>query len=177
MKYLVLCLPILFACVTASKGSKSNINLSEKLNVNILMQTNFLHCGGAPPPRGGFPNQFNPLGEQIFYIKSGTTIDHNWQEAIKLSTDENGLDTLQLNAGSYILVHEDKLLSFDAFREKKRNKSTYFEESSTDCFTLWHNTPDFIFNVSADTNLVITLKQKCFVGSNPCLKYTGPLPN
>jgi hypothetical protein len=167
----------LFACVTASKGNNSSNTSDKAVNVHFIMQTNFTYCGGAPPPRGGFSNEFNPLGEQVFYIKSGSTIDHNWQDALKLTTNENGLDSLQLNPGTYLLVQEDKLLSYEAFREKKRNKSTYFEESENDCFTLWHNTPDYIFEVTTDTNLVITLKQKCFVRFNPCLKYKGPLPN
>jgi hypothetical protein len=176
MKYLVFCLPLLFACATASKGTNT-VTPDEEITVNFLVQTNFIHCGGAPPPRGGFAREFNPLGENVFYLKNGTTIDHNWENALKISTDESGLDTLKLKPGAYILVHEDKLLSFEAFREKKRNKSTYFEESNNDCFTQWHNTPDYMFTVKSDTNMVITLKQKCFVGFNPCLKYTGPLPN
>jgi hypothetical protein len=40
----------------------------------------------------------------------------------------------------------------------------------------WKSTADFTFEVNDETNVSITLSEKCFVGLNPCMEYIGPKP-
>jgi hypothetical protein len=42
--------------------------------------------------------------------------------------------------------------------------------------TAWKNTADFTMEVKENSEVKIELKEKCFVGLNPCMEYIGPKP-
>jgi hypothetical protein len=42
---------------------------------------------------------------------------------------------------------------------------------------IWKSTPDFTMEIKENKAVKIELKEKCFVGLNPCMEYIGPKPN
>jgi hypothetical protein len=178
MKYISLLSVVLFLLACTSIQDVNNPNPSGDKDVVLLIQSNRLHCGGAAPPRDGWPaGEMELHAEETFYLKKGLTNDHVWTNAIKVTTDMNGLDTLKLAVGDYMVFREDKILDFAGFRSKNKTADENYKETSQECFKYWHNAADYVISVKSDTTITINLKHKCFTGYNPCIEYTGPLPN
>ncbi len=150
--------------------------LSGKCKKYILSGQVILHkpyCGGAYPS----PEMANGYDYPYKNQKFGIVTDSVTRNIIAtFTTDENGNFQVKLDKGHYFIFHLSKLVSFDRFYKEKSKPLKDAQPTDINCFRHWYNTPEAEITITADTSIIITMYEKCFVGLNPCMLYTGPLP-
>jgi hypothetical protein len=97
----------------------------------------------------------------------------------RIVLDEKGIWDGTLAQGEYILKRADKELTLSELKVKFSIDDTlnykYIGDKKLD---QWTKETDFVFSVVASDTLRkgFVLKEKCFVGLNPCFEYIGPKP-
>jgi hypothetical protein len=134
------------------------------------------YCGGAKPTYEASLGSTSPYANAMFYIKTSMNNDKKSATIAKIITDENGSFKVKLKAGSYVLIHEYKTLSLSEFTAKYNKPVNFQEFVGEKEAKMEYEKADVEFVVSENNFLEIIYKSKCFVGLNPLLKYTGPLP-
>jgi hypothetical protein len=133
------------------------------------------YCGGAKPSPDVAAGYYEPLSNQSFKIFSGAEYSVDLQEVSEFSFDQDGNVSLNLKPGNYVFMQSDKILPLDDFMLKYGVAPTdQFVVQDAGCFNEWKNTVDLYLNVENDTLIEFRQKAKCWVGTNPCLKYIGP---
>lgn len=144
--------------------------------VAVYVETWKPYCGGA-----------KPTPEMAMGTKTPFS---NEKVAIYLESDEKSFDFLQmiqldsagkwngkLKSGNYKIYRADKLLSIEEIQQKFRKPDNeMYAFVGIQFLESWKQTADFSFEVIDETNVSITLSEKCFVGLNPCMEYIGPKP-
>jgi hypothetical protein len=133
------------------------------------------YCGGAKPNPDVAKGYYESMKFEEFDLFKGTSYKHGNKSILNVKLDEGGNITLNLEPGDYYLLHSDKLLSTQDFMNKnKPANDVHYVVKDTKCFEDWMKTPDLVFSVHADTIIELRGKAKCWVGTNPCIEYTGP---
>ena len=145
--------------------------------IQLRVQAFKPYCGGAKP---------TPLqAEGTLYSAAGMTLElfgvdqGDNKKVERIILDDNGLWKGTLKKGQYILKQADKGLSLTALKVKYHLNDTlnykYIGDKKLD---QWTKETDFVFRVVASDTLRkdFVLKEKCFVGLNPCFEYIGPKP-
>jgi hypothetical protein len=145
--------------------------------IQIQVQVFKPYCGGAKPT----PIQ----AEGILYAAAGMSLDlfcvdkKGSRKVKRIALDDKGIWDGTLAQGEYILKQADKGLSLTALKVKYHLNDTlnnkYIGDKKLD---QWTKETDFNLNVVASDTLRkdFVLKEKCFVGLNPCFEYIGPKP-
>lgn len=133
------------------------------------------YCGGARPSPDVAAGYYEAMKYEKFKLVKGTEFKEGAETFQEVNLDESGNVTLTLEPGNYMLVRADKFLPLDEFI----SKNGPFEEENyklkdNACFLSWKNSVDLNFTVVNDTTIEMRQKAKCWVGTNPCLEYTGP---
>jgi hypothetical protein len=131
------------------------------------------YCGGA------YPTDEITNGYDYKYCnqKFGIVTDSIDRKPVAtFTTDDEGCFKVSLTKGHYYIYSASKLVSFEYFFKQNSQKTYNTKPRDKNCFKKWYNTPEFELTITQDTNITITLYEKCFVGLNPCLQYTGPYP-
>jgi hypothetical protein len=85
-------------------------------------------------------------------------------------------EPMKFEKGEYMLLRADKFLALDDFiKENGAKEKVNYQLKDNLCFSEWKNTVDKYFTVEKDASIEIRQKAKCWVGTNPCLIYIGPL--
>lgn len=134
------------------------------------------YCGGAEPSEEQAKGGLKPLINSTYYLKKSKTNDPNVIAEQVFTTDESGDFSIKLEPGLYAVLHPDKLMNFGEFKLKNKARTNYYTDRDNDCFQRWYNSPDFLIQVNTDTTVVLNVKSRCYTGSNPCVKYDGPMP-
>jgi hypothetical protein len=95
---------------------------------------------------------------------------------VRVTTDDNGVFSIDLEDGKYSIISEDKALTLDEFIKKRKIEGQYYQYSDDACFETWRNTPEITIELTHPTEEVVTISHRCYTGDNPCMKYTGPYP-
>jgi len=83
--------------------------------------------------------------------------------------------TLELEKGEYMLIKSNKYLPLDEYiKENGPLEEENFKIKGDDCFKIWKNTVDMYFKIEGDTIIELRQKSRCWIGTNPCIEYTGP---
>ena len=162
---------------TATDDNKGVVMIKEPMDLTFEFLDMLPHCGGAAPREGvNYPIKSPIRGGdwEVFKVMKdgnrGQLIGH------LLSNDE-GKASYRLQPGHYQLWWKSKTMKFEDFMKTESpdlgNMKAYKDEA---CFREWYKTPDYDFNVVEDSNYVVAYKNRCFVGRNPCMIYTGPPP-
>ncbi len=160
------------ACGVVSKEANMGDNLKK---VAIHATVHKPYCGGAKPSPDVAAGYYESMKFEKFKLFKGENFSSGMQELQDVDLDEGGNITLMLAPGSYFLMRADKLLTLDEFISMNGPfEEKNFEMMDKSCFQNWKNTPDLVFKVVNDTLIEHRVKGKCWVGTNPCLKYTGP---
>lgn len=135
------------------------------------------YCGGAKP---------TPLqAEGTLYAAAGMKLDlysvdkNNTEKVEQISLDDNGLWRGTLRQGQYTIKQADKSLSLTTLKVKcQLNDTLNYKYIGDKKLDQWTKETDFSFNIVASDTLRkdFVLKEKCFVGLNPCFEYIGPRP-
>jgi hypothetical protein len=134
------------------------------------------YCGGAKPTYEASLGTTVPYANAMFYVKTVMNNDIKKATVAKIITDASGEFKVKLKPGTYILIHEYKTLSLSEFTNKY-NKPVHFQEFVGEKEAkMEFERPDAEFTLNENNSIEITYNSKCFVGLNPLLKYTGPLP-
>lgn len=170
MKYLLIAIT---GCLVAC-GIKQKAAPAELVPVEVTIVKHQPYCGGAAPTPEMEKGTFTPIENQVFIFKKG--LSNNQSEPIfkEIKTNENGMFSLQVPVGDYVLLHPSKMQSFDQFKSIHQPKSTYVEYLGDDCLQRVYDAPDFILRIQKDTVIQLIQKSSCYTGTTPCVRYTGP---
>lgn len=160
-----LCTLILFFSSCAGNHSAGG----KKFQVSGSISVEVPDCSGS----GSVGKKAMP--NAVYYIKKSSFNDPAVIADEMLKCNENGEFKLKLSAGTYTIVHADKLLSFAEFKLKHSSKSTYYQNLDQDCFLNWYKSPDFLLTVTGNMEVSWTVKSRCYTEQNPCIRYTGPV--
>lgn len=133
------------------------------------------YCGGAKPTDEVAAGYYESMKSEKFNIVQGTEYKQGMKIYQEFTFDESGNIDLLLEKGDYMIIRADKFLPLEEFMSMNgpyEEKNYRVKES--DCFKKWQNTVDLHFKVVNDTVIEMRQKAKCWVGTNPCLEYTGP---
>jgi hypothetical protein len=145
--------------------------------VSVFMEVYKPYCGGAKPTpeiAKGIRTPFSNEKVAIFKM-SDDLKSFEMEKWIQL--DSLGNWTGKLKQGTYIVFRSDKMLTIEEIEKKFRKPDTeMYAFVGIKQLETWKATADFTFEVKDETNISITLSEKCFVGLNPCMEYIGPKP-
>lgn len=145
--------------------------------VSVFMEVYKPYCGGAKPTpeiAKGIRTPFSNEKVAIFKM-SDDLKSFDFEKWIQL--DSLGNWTGKLKQGTYIVFRSDKMLSIEEIKQKfQKPDSELYAFVGIKQLETWKATADFSFEVKDETNVSITLSEKCFVGLNPCMEYIGPKP-
>jgi hypothetical protein len=146
--------------------------------VAISVETWKPYCGGAKPTPEMAQGTRTPFSNQRIAVTRKNTSDINNPEIVKwITLDSLGKWTGKLNPGIYDLFREDKTRSLEEIQQKYRKlDNEMYAFVGLETLTSWKATPDFSMEVKENSEVKIELKEKCFVGLNPCMEYIGPKP-
>jgi hypothetical protein len=135
------------------------------------------YCGGAKPTpeiAKGIRTPFS--NEKVAFFKMSNNLkSFDFEKWIQL--DSLGNWNGKLKQGTYIVFRSDKMLTIEEIEKKFRKPDTeMYAFVGIKQLESWKATADFTFEVKDETNVSITLSEKCFVGLNPCMEYIGPKP-
>lgn len=166
--YLLFISSLLFSCRNTKMINEKNYMVSGKVT------TTNLYCGGAAPTKEMLERLKKPIPylNKIFYVKN---ISDNYSEEkiiLNFQSDSLGNFRFQLQPGSYAIFLEEQI--------NKPKMSDYKNlELNQSCYQEWQNKPYKTLEIkeSNTENLSFRINRKCFIPmDNPCLSYTGPLP-
>lgn len=173
MKFLLLVLlPLIFStsCSMLQNGNDKNLK-----TVSLHATVHKPYCGGAKPNPDIAAGYYESMKYEKFKILEGSTFIEGAPIYKEIELDESGNAIIQLKVGDYIFMRSDKFLPLDEFMSKNGPfEEVNYEIKGSECFQTWKNTVDLHLKVEADTIVELRQKAKCWVGTNPCLEYTGP---
>ena len=145
--------------------------------VSVFMGVYKPYCGGAKPTpeiAKGIRTPFS--NEKVAFFKMSNDLkSFDFEKWIQL--DSLGNWNGKLKQGTYIVFRSDKMLTIEEIEKKFRKPDTeMYAFVGIKQLESWKATADFTFEVKDETNVSITLSEKCFVGLNPCMEYIGPKP-
>ncbi|MFY7669274.1 MAG: hypothetical protein ACOVQG_11040 [Crocinitomicaceae bacterium] len=145
--------------------------------VSVFMEVYKPYCGGAKPTpeiAKGIRTPFS--NEKVAFFKMSNDLkSFDFEKWIQL--DSLGNWNGKLKQGTYIVFRSDKMLTIEEIEKKFRKPdSELYAFVGIKQLETWKATADFTFEVKDETNVSITLSEKCFVGLNPCMEYIGPKP-
>ncbi len=148
----------------------------DSLNKNFEIKIIHYHpyCGGITPSPKQLKNRYSPEINDFALINISTL------DTIYFRTNTNGIATLNLSPGQYIIKEKYKIIPFKDFYKKYFRKSDNFAKTQgIQCYKKWWQSNLTKFEITKDTRLLkleVTISERCFTGKNPCLKFIGPPP-
>ena len=145
--------------------------------VSVFMEVYKPYCGGAKPTpeiAKGIRTPFS--NEKVAVFKMSDDLK-SFEMEKWIQLDSLGNWNGKLKQGTYIVFRSDKMLTIEEIEKKFRKPdSELYAFVGIKQLETWKATADFSFEVKDETNVSITLSEKCFVGLNPCMEYIGPKP-
>jgi hypothetical protein len=142
------------------------------------METWKPYCGGAKPTPEMAKGTRTPLSNEkvAIYKLNDELKSFVFEKWIQL--DSAGKWNGQLQQGSYEIYRADKVLSIEEIEKKyRKSDNSMYAFVGVEKIKIWKSTPDFTMEIKENKAVKIELKEKCFVGLNPCMEYIGPKPN
>lgn len=145
--------------------------------VSVFMEVYKPYCGGAKPTPEMAKGTRTPFSnEKVAVFKMSDDLK-SFEIEKWIQLDSLGNWSGKLKLGNYIVFRSDKMLSIEEIQQKfKKPDSELYAFVGIKQLETWKATADFTFEVKEETNVSITLSEKCFVGLNPCMEYIGPKP-
>lgn len=172
MKVGSLLLVLLFASCAIFKGDKKkNLTIRGKIEVHKP------YCGGAKPTPEMEKGFLEAYANAKFYVKTSMNNEKNKETILTFTTTESGTYNIKLKKGTYLIIPEDKTMSFEDYKNKYSQPSDKFLQYIGDeAARKIYETADFTLTVEKEGEHNFIHKTKCFAGMNPLVKYVGPSP-
>jgi hypothetical protein len=170
------CAGIQWSCASTQRFAKKEVL------VEFRLMKKGGYCGGARPSDQMLLDieKNSPLASTQFYIKAGHTNDPSAPAIYSSITDEEGLAFVNLKAGDYLLVFDEKQdwSQYMRWKEEFATAKPPYGAMDTLCLRNWIQTPEAVFQVHADSSHVVEIVRtdKCFWNNIPCLEYLGSIP-
>lgn len=172
MKHFILCVIALTAFLFAgAQKSKQPVKL---YTITGTVEKHSPYCGGDEPAEGAPGISVAGWAGVKLYVRKGTVNSAKKPVILEFVTDEKGSFSLQLPAGNYCIIQEEKVkpLNLNYYRNLEQ-----MEITSEDCLKQWWKKCHTTLHVGEKdiTGFTIIVKGSCY-STNPCLNYTGPPP-
>lgn len=169
MKFLFVLTLILFSSCIIFKNKKEIVVVKGKIEIHKP------YCGGKFPTKEESKGFLEPYSNATFYVKKKMNNDPKLETVLTFKTDENGNYEFKIKKGSYIVIHEDKTLSFEDYVKKYNQKTNQFLEYIGDIPAKEvYQQADFSIDIQESKEFNYAYKTRCFVGLNPIMEYIGP---
>lgn len=146
--------------------------------ISVYVEVHKPYCGGAKPTPEIAKGTRTPFSNQkvaIFKSASNKTTPPVFVKFIEL--DSLGKWIGKLKPGSYDFFRAEKTRSISEIEKKHRKPDNeMYAFVGGEKLKIWKETPDFKIEIKENSDLTITLSERCFVGLNPCMEYIGPKP-
>lgn len=130
---------------------------------------------GKPSDPEAVKGSSDPFPGATFYVKSQMNNDKRKETVLKFTTDDRGNYEFKIKKGTYIVIHEDKTLPFEAYVKKQGTSTDKFLRYIGDEEALKiYQRLDFSIDLQENKEFNYKYKTRCFTGTNHLLKYTGP---
>lgn len=143
--------------------------------VSIFIEVHKPYCGGAKPTPDMAKGSSVPFSNEkvaVYKVRGDLSSFYKW-----IQMDSDGKWNGSLKSGNYKIYRTDKTLSIEEIQKKFRKPdSEMYAFVGEEMVKSWKETPDLTFEVKDQASVSITLREKCFVGLNPCMEYVGPKP-
>ena len=168
---------LLLAC-SNSKEVHSDESQQKKYEVVISATTTQVYCGGARPTEE--LRTPIPASNVFLYLRKGDTNFIQKEIDYQLKTDDSGRAKVNLPAGTYSIVFENKkdVSVYNELLEKYGKETSYQTAIDTSCLTSYFKQPNAILKVKENGENEITVNRKlhCQWTRIPCSHYKGDLP-
>lgn len=157
------------------------ISLSHSQTVELIITQTHAYCGGAEPT----PELLEllrtpaPFEGKTIHLRKGKTNCIHKKIVTTITTDTTGMVTLNLPAGIYSVVDDDKKDKKKYRSLLKRFSTASASRSAIDkpCLNDWLKQPEAIIEVKEGGNrFTINFHHRCDWDAIPCSSYSGPLP-
>lgn len=177
---------LIFTCgvlaILAACGTKKEDAAENGIPISITINNALPHCGGAAP----MPDDVWPKVEICMDCSlSVHKINKDGSRGKQVTTfvhEDGGRVDLKLPKGKYQLWSINKLEDFHRFMELESEPiGIHYEYKDESCFKEWFDRADFSFEViekpvGEKSDFSFVYKNRCFIGSHPCMIYSGPYP-
>ena len=136
------------------------------------------YCGGAKPTEEQEKGLVIAASNRVYYVFDFL---HNPDKVLKkIELDSNGNYFGEFKVGHYALRQVEKSWSIETLKKYYSVLDTVnYRYAGDKKVTLWKERLDYVFEVKEETSKStynFVLKERCFVGLNPCFEYIGPKP-
>ena len=136
------------------------------------------YCGGARPTEEQEKGFVIAASNSIFIVFD---LSNNQKKAVKnIKLDSNGNYFGVLKEGRYVLKQVEKSWSTETLKNYYSVSDTInYRYAGEKKIAIWKEQLDYDFEVKKETSKSaynFVLKERCFVGLNPCFEYIGPKP-
>ena len=136
------------------------------------------YCGGARPTEEQEKGLVITASNRVYDVFDFL---HNPDKVLKkIELDSNGNYLGEFKVGYYALKQVEKSWSIEKLKKYYSVMDTInYRYAGDKKITLWKEQLDYVFEVKKETAKStnnFTMKEKCFVGLNPCFEYIGPKP-
>jgi hypothetical protein len=136
------------------------------------------YCGGAKPTEEQEKGLVITASNRVYDVFDFL---HNPDKVLKkIELDSNGNYLGEFKVGYYALKQVEKSWSIEKLKKYYSVMDTInYRYAGDKKITLWKEQLDYVFEVKKETAKStnnFTMKEKCFVGLNPCFEYIGPKP-
>ena len=139
---------------------------SKKHAVVVVSQLHHSHCGGATPTEETIKGYDTPNNMDVIIAGNKDSMVLNIA----------GTRKVKLKKGVYHWYQGDKAKeTSDLLESLEKELDTNYVIEGADCINEWKLNKDGAFTVSEKSDTIyLTLEYKCYTGTLPCVKYTGP---
>ena len=162
---------------TADDDNQGVVMIKEPMDLEFKFIDLMPHCGGAAPMENDVYPKKSPIRGGAWEVFRVNEDGSRGQLLGHLLSNDEGIANYRLQPGHYQLWWRSKTLSFEEFKKQESPDMGKMKSYKDDaCFRTWYETPDYDFKVEEDSTYEVTYTNRCFVGRNPCMIYTGPPP-
>jgi len=138
----------------------------KKQSIVLNSQLHHSHCGGAPPTEETIKGYDTPNNMDVIIAGNKDSM------VLKIA----GTRKVKLKKGVYHWYQGDKAKeTSDLLESLEKELDTNYVIEGADCINEWKLNKDGAFTVSEKSDTIyLTLEYKCYTGTLPCVKYTGP---
>ena len=136
------------------------------------------YCGGARPTEEQEKGLVITASNRVYDVFDFL---HNPDKVLKkIELDSNGNYFGEFKVGHYALRQVEKSWSIETLKKYYSVLDTVnYRYAGDKKIAIWKERLDYVFEVKEETSKStynFVLKERCFVGLNPCFEYIGPKP-